>query len=42
MRKKINYQINARFIMKKIQKNFYKIKIIDIRNLKKNLDPMLI
>ena len=41
MKTKINYQINEKYIMKKIEINYYKNKIIDISILMNYADPML-
>ena len=42
MRLKIIYQINERYIMEKIEINFYKNKMKDIKMLKNYTDAILI
>ena len=41
MKTKIKYQIRKKYIMKKIEKNYYKNKMIDIQIIKNYSDPML-
>ena len=41
MKTKINYKINESYNMKKIETDFYKNKLIDIKTINNYADPML-
>ena len=41
MKTKINYQVKENYIMTKLEKDYYKNKMIDIQILKNYIDPML-